>query len=219
MIGITPFTSATKASQRIDPWTYLIENKRILVLRGAIVPEVPTSISGMVVPHMNVGALMDTMIALDVLEVKPIKLIIDSEGGAAADGLALFDTMQSLRSPVYTIGRGTCASMAAILLVSGAPGRRYAFPNCSLMLHMARGAASGDRKEREAREKNLREYEERIADIIRRHCAKSQSTDEILREWFEESELWMFAEKALEYGLIDKVITPEVYREEIVGEN
>lgn len=218
--GFSVFTSEHKAGQRIDPWAFLMEKKRMLFLGGLIEISAPAVIGGAALLHMSAQAVVDCMLALDALGNEPIKLLIDSPGGGAETGLMIYDTMQAIRSPVYTIGRASCASMAAVLLASGAPGHRYAFPNCVLMLHMGRGgAASGDRKEREVREKNIQEYERRIADIIRRHCGKNQSANDILREWFEESELWMFADKALEYGLIDKIITPEIYREELLGEN
>lgn len=125
--------------------------------------------------------------------------------------------MQAVRSPIYTIGRGSCASMAAVLLSAGAAGHRYAFPNCCFMLHLIKAQAQGDHHQRATMEKVFREYEKRIAEIIIRHCRKGMTPEQILNEWGEERELWMFAEEAVNYGLIDTVITPEIYRQDILS--
>lgn len=218
ILGMSVFSCDEKEEMRIDPWTYLTKERRILFLCGTIEQGAPILVSGIPVPHMNVTTVTDFILALDALSSKPIKLIIDSYGGSVEDGLALYDIMQVVRSPIYTIGRGSCASMAAILLAAGAAGHRYAFPNCCFMLHLAKAQAQGDRHQREKMEKVFREYDKRIAEIIIRHCRKNNMTPEqVLGEWDEERELWMFAEEAVSYGLIDQVVTPEIYRQDILS--
>lgn len=216
MLGMSVFGCDYKEKTRIDPWTHLAMRKRILFLSGVIEQSAPVQVGGIILPHMNVTTVTDFILALDTINSNPIKLVIDSYGGSIEDGLTLYDTMQIVKSPVYTIGRGTCASMAAILLSAGAAGHRYALPNCCFMLHLSKAQAQGDRRKRERMERVFREYEKRIAEIIIRHCQKNMTPDQVLDEWDEERELWMFAGEAVNYGLIDKVITPEVYTQEIL---
>lgn len=218
-VGISAFPSVIEDERRIDPWTFLVEKKRMLFLAGSIDDFSSSGVGGVLTPHRSVGAIVDFMLALDAVSSEPIKLFIDSEGGSIPTGLMLYDIMQALRSPVYTIGRGKCASMAAILLASGAPGHRYAFPNCVAMLHLSWGTAQGTGPLRKKREKYFEECDSRLAEIIIRHCKKEGRTAaEILDEWSDEKEMWMFPSEAREYGLIDTIITPEIYRREILGE-
>lgn len=220
MPGVSAFPLGGKASQLTDPWTYLLERKRIVYLTSAIYEGVPANLAG--IPALVGSAapvVADLLLALDAVNHEPIKLFIDSPGGGIEAGLTIYDTMQSIRSPVYTIGRGTCASMAAVLLAAGAAGHRYAFPNCAMMLHLARGESQGTRQERERREKVLQQYEQRVAALIIKHCRKQdQDVEHVLSEWREESELWMFPHAAVTYGLVDKIITPEIFSQEIFPE-
>lgn len=212
-VGLDIFSGTTKNSMRVDPWIYLAEKHRTVFLRGPITDNTPAVVGGMAVPGMSCSAVIDLLLAFDRdNEQKPIKLFIDSPGGEVNLGLMLYDVMQSIRAPVYTIGM-SCASMAAILLSAGRDGHRYAFPHCALMLHMGWGNAQGRGQERKKREKWLDKCDQKLAEIIIKHCKKEGYTaQQILDEWDEERELWMYAEDAREYGLIDHVITPEIYQ-------
>ncbi len=219
LLGLSIFGGQVDSKRRVDPWVYLAEKHRTLFLAGLIHGGASSFVGGMPVPHMNVAAVVDVMLALDCVSNEPIKLFIDSYGGGVEEGLMFYDIMQSLRSPVYTVGRGNCSSMAAVLLASGMAEHRYAFANCIMMLHLSRGEARGDYRERARMELVLREYEKRVAGVIIKHCGKTdKSPEQILEEWADKNELWMFPEQALEYGLIDKIITPEVFSQEIMPE-
>ncbi|MBI2640841.1 MAG: ATP-dependent Clp protease proteolytic subunit [Candidatus Sungbacteria bacterium] len=211
------FPGAIDNRKRVDPWIYLAEKKRTLFLSGPVGHGVPIIIGGMSVPHMSAETVVDLMLALDAENSNdPIRLMIDSPGGEASLGLMLYDVMQCVRAPVFTIGRSMCASMAAVILAAGREGHRYAFPNCTMMLHLGWGGSEGRGKERKKREKWLDACDERLARIIIKHCKKVDLTpQQIIEEWDEERELWMFPEQAIDYGLIDKVVTPEIYRAEL----
>lgn len=134
---------------------------------------------------------------------KPISFYINSPGGSVYDALAIYDTMQYITNEVHTVGIGVQASAAAFLLSSGAKGKRYLLPNATVMIHQP---SSGTRGKVTDQEIDLRESL-RIKKLLEEIMAKN--TGKKLAKVHEDMERdrWMTAPEALEYGLVDKIIT------------
>ncbi len=133
---------------------------------------------------------------------KEISLYINSPGGAVTAGLAVYDTMQFIKPPVSTLCLGQAASMAAVLLASGAPGRRYALPHSRIMIHQPLGGAQGQAADIDIQAREILRVREEINNLIARHSGQS------LRKIEKDTDRDMFMTPilAVEYGLIDEVI-------------
>ena len=133
---------------------------------------------------------------------KDIHLYINSPGGSVTAGLAIYDTMQYIKSPVSTICVGLAASMGAVLLAGGAKGKRLALPNAEIMIHQPLGGARGQASDIEIQAKNIIKTKERMNKILASHTGQdlakiAQDTDR---------DNYMTAQEALDYGLIDRII-------------
>ncbi|NLL47142.1 MAG: ATP-dependent Clp endopeptidase proteolytic subunit ClpP [Firmicutes bacterium] len=134
---------------------------------------------------------------------KDIHLYINSPGGVIYSGLAIYDTMQYIKADVSTICVGMAASMAALLLTAGADGKRYALPNSRIMIHQPLGGAQGQASQIEIQAKEILLLKSQANRILQKHTGQpleriEQDTD---RDYY------MSAEAAVEYGLIDGVLT------------
>ena len=134
---------------------------------------------------------------------KEIYMYINSPGGSVTAGMAIYDTMQFIAPPVATMCMGQAASMGAFLLAGGAKGMRYALPNSRIMIHQPSAGTQGQVTDMAIHLKRLETIKERMNRILADNCGKSveQVTADCERDNF------MTAQQALEYGLIDKVIT------------
>ncbi|MHB8400295.1 MAG: ATP-dependent Clp protease proteolytic subunit [Candidatus Limnocylindrales bacterium] len=132
---------------------------------------------------------------------KDIYLYINSPGGVVTAGLAIYDTMQYVRSPVSTICIGMAASMASVLLAAGAPGKRYSLPNSRIMIHQGSGGFRGNTPDVFIQVKELEQLNERLHEILARHTG--QTVDKIRRDT--DRDYFMAPEQAREYGIIDAV--------------
>ena len=133
---------------------------------------------------------------------KEINFYINSPGGSVTAGMAIYDTMEFIRPPVSTLCLGQAASMAAIMLLAGAKGRRYALPHSRIILHQPLGGMQGQASDLEIHAKEILHAREEINNIIMKHTGQNlrkieKDTD---RDYF------MAPEQAVEYGLIDEVI-------------
>ncbi len=135
---------------------------------------------------------------------KEIMLYINSPGGVVTSGLAIYDTMQYVRSTVSTTCLGMAASMAAVLLTAGAKGRRVALPNARVMIHQPMGGARGQATDIEIQAKEIRHAKEVITDILSTTTGKPK---EIVHKDIDR-DFYMSAVQAKEYGLIDEVLPP-----------
>jgi ATP-dependent Clp protease protease subunit len=133
---------------------------------------------------------------------KEINLYINSPGGSLTAGLAIYDTMQFVKPPVSTLCVGQAASMAAILLMAGAKGRRYGLPHCRIMMHQPLGGAQGQAVELEIQAREIMRMRELVNDIVVRHTG--QNLRRVERDT--DRDLFLTAAQAVEYGLIDEVI-------------
>ncbi|ACL70243.1 ATP-dependent Clp endopeptidase proteolytic subunit ClpP [Halothermothrix orenii] len=134
---------------------------------------------------------------------KDIHLYINSPGGSVTAALAMYDTIQYIKPDVATICMGQAASAGALLLASGTKGKRYALPNARVMIHQPAGGVQGKATEAEIHIKELLRLRERLNEILSKHTGKSveQISKDVEQDYF------MTAEEALEYGIIDEVIT------------
>jgi ATP-dependent Clp protease protease subunit len=133
---------------------------------------------------------------------KEINFYINSPGGSVTAGMAIYDTMEFIRPPVSTLCLGQAASMAAIMLLAGAKGRRYALPHSRIILHQPLGGMQGQASDLEIHAKEILHAREEINNIIMKHTGQNlrkieKDTD---RDYF------MSPNQAVEYGLIDEVI-------------
>lgn len=133
-----------------------------------------------------------------------IRLYINCPGGSVTAGLAIYDTMRYIKPDVSTICIGMAASMAAVLLSSGAKGKRFALPSAEIMIHQVMGGAEGQASDIKIRAEHILKLKERLNELLSQTCGQpmkkiEQDTD---RDYF------MTAEEAKKYGIIDHIIRP-----------
>jgi ATP-dependent Clp protease protease subunit len=133
---------------------------------------------------------------------KEISLYINSPGGSISAGIAIYDTMQFVRAEVATIAVGQAASMAAVLLAAGRPGKRYSLPNSRIILHQPYGGYQGQASDIAIQAKEVLRVRESLNEILARHTC--QSKEKIQADI--ERDFIMTAAEAKEYGLIDQII-------------
>lgn len=134
---------------------------------------------------------------------KDISLYINSPGGSVTDGMAIYDTMQYIKCDVSTICMGMAASMGAFLLAAGTNGKRFALPNSDIMIHQPSGGAQGQATDIMIHADHIIQTKKKLNTILSENTG--QPYDVIARDT--ERDNFMTAQQALEYGLIDKVIT------------
>ena len=135
-------------------------------------------------------------------EKKDIELYLNSPGGSVTAGLAIYDTMQMLKCDVRTYCIGQCASMAAVLLAAGRPGKRFALPNSRIMIHQPWGGADGTALDIDIHAKEILRLRSMLNGILAHHSG--QSIKKIEKDT--ERDFFMGAEEAAGYGLVDKVL-------------
>jgi len=128
-----------------------------------------------------------------------INLYINSPGGAVTSGMAIYDTMQYIKSDVSTIVMGQAASMGSLLSCAGAKGKRYMLPHARHMIHQPLGGASGQATDVQIQVEELMRWKETLLDVYAKHTGKST---EILKQDMERDN-FMSATEAVEYGLAD----------------
>jgi ATP-dependent Clp protease protease subunit len=133
---------------------------------------------------------------------KDISFYVNSPGGVVSSGLAIYDTMQYIRSPVSTVCIGQAASMGSLLLCSGAKGKRYALPNSRIMVHQPSGGAQGQASDIEIQAREILSLRQRLNEIYVRHTG--QPLEAIERKL--ERDTYMSAEEARDFGLVDQVV-------------
>jgi ATP-dependent Clp protease, protease subunit len=133
---------------------------------------------------------------------KDINIYINSPGGVVSAGLAVYDTMQYIKSPITTICIGQAASFGAILLGAGSKGRRYALPNARIMIHQPLGGAQGQATDIEIQTKEILRMKKLLNEILAKHTG--QALAKIEKD--SDRDYYMSAQEALSYGLIDEIL-------------
>ncbi len=134
---------------------------------------------------------------------KDISLYINSPGGSVSAGLAIYDTMQFIKPDVSTLCTGLAASMGAFLLAAGAKGKRFSLPNSRVMIHQPLGGAQGQASDIEIQAREILYLRERLNRILSEKTGRD--IEQISRDTDRDN--FMSAEQAVEYGMIDKVLT------------
>lgn len=133
---------------------------------------------------------------------KEINIYINSPGGSVTAGLAIYDTMQYIKPDVATICMGQTTSMAALLLASGAKGKRYALPHSRIMIHQPIGGAQGQASDIDIHAREILKIRENLNQILAQHTG--QDIERIRQDT--ERDFFMSCEDAKAYGIIDKII-------------
>ena len=134
---------------------------------------------------------------------KDIYLYINSPGGSVTAGMAIYDTMQYIKPDVSTICIGSAASMASILLMAGTKGKRFALPHSEVMLHQPLGGYSGQASDIAIHAKNILRIREEMYDVIVSHTG--QEREKVIADTDRDN--YLTAHQALEYGIIDSVVS------------
>jgi ATP-dependent Clp protease protease subunit len=128
-------------------------------------------------------------------------MYINSPGGVVSSGLAIYDTMQYIRSPVATLCMGYAASMGSFLLAAGAPGRRISLPNARIMVHQPSGGYSGKASDIERHAEDILKIKRRLNELYAKHTGRTyQEVEDML-----DADTFMTPEEARDWGLVDVV--------------
>ncbi len=141
-----------------------------------------------------------------------ISIYINSPGGSVSAGLAIYDTMQFVQCDIATFCIGQAASMGAVLLAAGTKGKRHALPHSRIMIHQPWGGAQGKALDIEIQAKEIKRYKATLCKILGKHTGQEPDKIDEDSHW----DLFMSAEEAREYGLVDEVI--ETLKEPVGGE-
>ena len=175
-----------------DIYSRLLKD-RIIILNGEI-------------DDNTANTVVAQLLYLDSLNNDDISLYINSPGGSITAGMAIYDTMNFIKSDVSTICIGMAASMAAFLLASGSKNKRYSLPNSEIMIHQPLGGAKGQATEIQIAAERIIKLKNKLNRIL------SEKTNQPLNKITEDTERdkFMDSKEALDYGLIDKIITNKV---------
>ena len=135
-------------------------------------------------------------------EKKDIKIYINSPGGSVTAGMAIYDAMQYVKPDVSAVCVGVAASMAAVLLASGAKGKRFMLPNSEILLHQVMGGAEGQAIDIEISARHIVKIKDSLNKILAKHTGRP--LDQVEKDT--DRDFWMNAEEAKKYGLIDEII-------------
>jgi ATP-dependent Clp protease protease subunit len=135
---------------------------------------------------------------------KEISIYVNCPGGEIYPGLAIYDTMQQVQAPISTIAVGWTASLGTVLLAAGMKGRRYALPHATIHMHPAGGGARGYAPDVEIQVRELLRMQDLLKNLLASHTG--QSVERITKDF--DRDYFMNAQEAVEYGIIDEVLSP-----------
>ena len=189
---LTPYVieQTNQGERSYDIYSRLLA-ERIIFLVG----EVDDSMAASITAQLLYLEAMDTE--------KDIQIYINSPGGSVSAGLAIYDTMQYIKCDVSTNCIGLAASMGSFLLAGGTKGKRFALPNAEVMIHQVLGGAQGQATDVEITTKHLLKTKEKLNRMLAENTGKDY---EVICAATERDN-WMSAQEALEFGIIDKVMT------------
>lgn len=188
MLIPTVIERSSNSERAYDIYSRLLKD-RIIIISS----EIDDSTSNSVVAQL---------LYLDSINHDDISLYINSPGGSITSGMAIYDTMNFIKSDVSTICIGICASMAAFLLSSGKKGKRYALPNSEIMIHQPLGGAQGQATEIKIAAERILKLKSKLNKLLSEQTGKDlkQIENDTERDYFLDSH------EALEYGIIDKIL-------------
>ena len=188
MLIPTIIEKTNNSERAYDIYSRLLKD-RIIILTG----EIDDSSANIVVAQL---------LYLDSINHDDISLYINSPGGSITSGMAIYDTMNFIKSEVSTICIGMAASMGAYLLSSGKKGKRYCLPNSEVMIHQPLGGASGQATEIKIAAEHILKIKDKLNKILASNTNKDIKTIELDTE----RDNYLSAQEALEYGLIDQIL-------------
>lgn len=188
MLIPTIIEKSSNGERAYDIYSRLLKD-RIIILTG----EIDDNTANIVVAQL---------LYLDSINNNDISLYINSPGGSITAGMAIYDTMNFIKSDVSTICLGMAASMGAFLLSSGTKGKRYCLPNSEVMIHQPLGGASGQATEIKIAAEHILKIKEKLNKILASNTNKNIKTIEIDTE----RDNYLSSEEALQYGLIDQIL-------------
>ena len=168
---------------------------------------------GTTVDDYSANVIQAQLLYLDSCDPgKDVSIYINSPGGSVYAGLGIYDTMQYISSNVSTICTGMAASMAAVLLVAGAKGKRFALKHSRIMIHQPMGGVQGQASDIEITAREILKLKDELYSIISQHSG--QPFEKIVKD--SDRDYWMTSQEAAEYGMIDKVLErqPQVIAED-----
>lgn len=187
----TVIEQTSRGERAYDIYSRLLK-ERIIFITGAIDDGVATSVTAQLLFLESENPK------------KEVYMYINSPGGYVSSGLAIYDTMQYVRSPVATVCIGQCASMGSLLLAAGEPGMRMVLPNARVMVHQPSGGYRGVATDIERHAEEIIDLKRRLNDIYVTHTG--QKYDEIEKKL--DRDTFMNAQQAKEFGIVDKVYEP-----------
>jgi len=146
--------------------------------------------------------VVDRLMYLDSLNNDEITFYINSPGGYVTSGFSMYDTIQSIKSPVSTVCTGLAASMGSILLSAGKKGRRFIQPHARVMIHQPSGGARGQASDIEITAQEIIKTKELSAKILAKNCG--QKYDKVMKDFNRDH--WMGADESVEYGIVDGIL-------------
>ncbi len=188
MLIPTIIEKSNNGERAYDIYSRLLKD-RIIILTGEI-------------DDNNANIVVAQLLYLDSINNNDISLYINSPGGSITAGMAIYDTMNFIKSDVSTICLGMAASMGAFLLSSGTKGKRYCLPNSEVMIHQPLGGASGQATEIKIAAEHILKIKEKLNKILASNTNKDIKTIEIDTE----RDNYLSSDEALQYGLIDQIL-------------
>lgn len=189
-MNLTPIVieKSNYGERSYDIYSRLLKD-RIIILSGEINDD-------------SANSIIAQLLYLDSLNNEDINLYINSPGGSTSAGMAIYDSMNYIKSNVSTICVGMAASMAAFLLSSGEKGKRYALPNAEIMIHQPLGGVQGQAIEIKIAAERILKLREKLNKLLAENTNKS--INEVEKDT--DRDYFMDANEALNYGLIDKIL-------------
>jgi len=202
--------SSTYYSQIISSMTpYIIEERQLNVAQMDVFSRLMMDriiFMGTQVNDQVANIIQAQLLFLESTDAsKDIQIYINSPGGGVYAGLGIYDTMQFIKPDVATICTGMAASMGAVLLCAGQKGKRSALPHSRIMIHQPMGGAQGQASDIEITAREILTLKEELYQIIAKHS--EQTYEKVYED--SDRDYWMKADKALEYGMIDEILTRE----------
>ena len=206
-LALDQFTSATNQAIRssyISPT--IIEERQLNVAQMDVFSRLMMDriiFLGTDVNDYSANVVQAQLLYLDSADPgKDVTLYLNSPGGSVYAGLGIYDTMQYINSDVATVCTGMAASMAAVLLVAGEKGKRFALPHSRVMIHQPMGGAQGQASDIEITAREIQKLKKELYNIIATHSG--QPFDKVERD--SDRDYWMTAQEAKDYGMIDSVL-------------
>ncbi len=184
--------STSKGERSYDIYSRLLRD-RVILLEG----EVHDHMANLIVAQLLFLESEDA--------TKDISMYINSPGGSVTAGMAIYDCMQFIGPDVQTIVMGQACSMGSLLAQAGAPGKRFMLPNARHMIHQPSGGARGMQSDIEISYKEITYLKKRLTEIYVQHNSKGKTYEEFERDM--DRDTYMSAQQALDYGLIDEIVT------------